>query len=197
MVAGVWNRRTAEVMGQAPGVQHHLDDVGVLIIGQGVDGMGCGTHARLGPRGQQGRHGVDERRVHQGFVALHVDHHRITVQPKLRAGFCQPVAAAGVVGAREQGLHAVGLAGLQNARVVGGHHHACRSALCGAAGHMHHHGQAGDVGQGLVRQPARCHACRNQHREARCRGWAHACSSSSVRVRASFSSSTGIPSRTG
>lgn len=39
--------------------------------------------------------------------------------PALRAGFCQPVAAAGVVGAREQGLHAVGLAGLQNARVVG------------------------------------------------------------------------------
>jgi hypothetical protein len=75
--------------------------------------------------------------------------------------------------------------------------------------HTHHHGQTRDVGQRFVGQTAGRKARRDQYGEGRgCRsgrsGWpgrgrscVHRCSSSSLSVRASASSSTGMPSRTG
>ena len=167
--------------------------------------MGGGAHAGFGSLPtvvlQQGGHGVDECGVYQRFVALHVDNDIVTLQPQLCAGLGQPVTAAGVVGAGHDGIHPMGCAGLQNAGVVCSHHHADGGALCSTLGHAHHHGQARNVGQGLVGQAARRHACRYQHGKGAVggsgHGGAHCSSSSSVRGRASFSSSTGIPSRTG
>ena len=55
----------------------------------------------LRSREQRGA-GVDQRRLDQRLVALHVDHQRVAVQAEQRAGLGQAVAAGGVVGARQQ-----------------------------------------------------------------------------------------------
>ena len=74
-------------------------------------------------------------------------------------------------------------------------------ALC----HAHHHGQAGNVCQGFVGQARRCQTCRNQHGESRRTAWMRAAGrrGSCLQLLVSqgaclvFSSSTGMPSRTG
>ena len=42
---------------------------------------------------EQVRHGVDQQRRDQWFVALHVDHDVVAIQAELDTGFGQPVAA--------------------------------------------------------------------------------------------------------
>ncbi|MNL37960.1 hypothetical protein D3C87_1601390 [compost metagenome] len=153
--------------------------------------MDGGAHRGLRSRGQRGGDGVDQRGVDQRLVALHVDDDRVTVESELFAGFGQPVGAAGVVLAGEQRLDAVRLAGVDDGSVIAGHHHAKGAGLAGTLRHAHDHRQAGDVGQRFVGKSRRSQPGRHQNGEA------HRPSSSSDSVRASFSSSTGMPSRTG
>jgi O-acetyl-ADP-ribose deacetylase (regulator of RNase III) len=54
-------------------------------------------------------------RVDQRFVALHVDDAFVVGQAQQLAGLGQPVAAAGVVAARQHGGHTMGGAGGQDA----------------------------------------------------------------------------------
>ena len=70
-----------------------------------------------------------------------------------------------MVVAGEECCHAVPGAGVHDAGIVGRHHAGGGLALCGPLRHPHHHGQAGDVGQGLVGQAGRAHPCRDQHGE--------------------------------
>jgi hypothetical protein len=137
------------------------------------------------------RHGIDQFGVDQRLVALHVDDDLVAIEAQLLAGFGQPVGAAGMVLAGQDGFDAVRLAGRNDRCIVSGDDHARCARRAGALGHAHHHRHARDVGQGFVGQPRRRQACRHQDGEA------HSPSSSSDSVRASFSSSTGMPSRTG
>ncbi len=98
------------------------------------------AHAGIGVGRQQRSHFVNQRRVDQGFVALHVDDDVVTLQAQLGAGLGEAVAAAGVVFVRQQGLHAMLLAGLQDEFVVCRHDHALGLALLCALCHAHHHG---------------------------------------------------------
>ena len=63
---------------------------------------------------------------------------------------------ARMVGPRHQGLAAGGRHCLADfGLIVGDHHHRTAFGLHRAAPDMHDHGLAGDLGQGLVRQPCR------------------------------------------
>ena len=119
------------------------------------------------------------------------------------AGLGQTVAAGGMVLIGEHRGNAVRFAGLDDAGMIGSHHHAA-SALLYALGHAHDHGRAADIGQRLFRQARAGQPGRNQDGVAGAHalgaaalGWRPASTSSSLRVRASFSSSTGMPSRMG
>jgi hypothetical protein len=151
-----------------------------------------GAHGGLRLRGQFGGHGVDQRRLDEGFVALHVHDDRVVRQREPGAGLGEAIAAARVVGAREQRVDAVRGAGIDDARMVCGDDDARGAGGLGALCHAHHHRHAADVGERLVGQARGGEARWNQDGEGHQRP-----SSSSDKVRASFSSSTGMPSRTG
>ena len=73
---------------------------------------------------------------------------------------CLPSAAQ--VAAR---LHAVRAAAVDDTNVVGCHHDAGRARLQCALGDTDDHRLAAEIGQGLVGQPRRCHAGRNNDSE--------------------------------
>ena len=194
MVAPKRDGRAAEVMGQALGVAHHFDHVGVLVILQVMHWVGGGAHARLRGVGQHLGHGVDECGVDQRLIALHIDHHGIAVQAEQGAGLGQAVAAARVVRVGQNSANAVGGTGIGNGGAVSGHHHLGRLTAQRLLGNTHHHGGTANVGQGFVRQARGGQPRRDQNVKAHgARAW----SSSSLKVRASPSSKMGMPSRTG
>ncbi len=145
------NRRPAEIHRLAARVEHHFDDVRIEVVGQRVYWVCSRAHHALGALLQQRGAVAHQLCVDQWFVALHVDDHRIAIQAELPTSFGEAVAAAGVVAACQQRLDAVRLALGDDALVVGGHHHALRASFSGSPRHAHHHRQAGDVGQRLVR----------------------------------------------
>ena len=137
-------------------VEHHLDHIGIGIVGELVDRMRGGTHA--GARGlrQQLRNGEHQFGVNEGFIALHVDDDIVVIQAEQMAGFSQSVAAGGMVGAGQDGGHTVLVAGVNNGRTVAGHHHtnghALQRQVADLLGHAHHHRHPGYVSQRFVGQ---------------------------------------------
>ncbi len=84
--------------------------------------------------------------------------------------------------------------GLEDLGIIGGHDHPCRAALARLLPDMLDHRLAGNQQQRFARQPGGTQTGRNHNRE---RLTHFSRRSSSVRVRASLSSMTGIPSRIG
>ena len=129
--------------------------------------MGRCTHAGLRPFSQQLCHSIDQWRIDQGFIALNIDHHRIGCKSQQLAGFSQTITPTGVVLACQQSADAVHFAGLDNAFIVGGHHHLAGMGLKGALCHPNHHRQPTNVGQRLIGQTAGSHAGRDDHGKSR------------------------------
>ena len=161
-IARKGNGRTAKVQGVLLRVQHHFDDVGIGEIGHRVNSVSRGSHAGAGTLLQQGGDLVDQRRVDQGLVALHIDHQVVTVQAQQGAGFGQTVAARRVVGAGQNGFDAILSAGLQNGRAVGYHHAALRLRQPCTLRRAYHHGYSAQQRQRLVGQAGGGHSGGNQ-----------------------------------
>src|SRR5690606_10824320 len=89
-------------------------------------GGGTGGNGGIGAGGKQVGHGIDDVRVDERFVALHIHHDGVIGQAQQGSGLGEAVGAGGVVGSREQGLEAMCLNGSCDGVVVGGHHHARR-----------------------------------------------------------------------
>ena len=189
-----WNGRPAEVVREALGIAHNFHHIGVEVVFSTGQWVCRGAHARGWCTGQNVGHGINQCRVNQRLITLHVDHHVITVQTQFFAGLSQAITATGVVCTGEYGIYAMGLAGLEDGLAICCYHHACSSAFARLQRHAHDHGQARDISQGFVGQAAGGQTCGNEYGE--CHG-NQPSSSLSSRGRASFSSKMGMPSRTG
>ena len=198
-IARPGNERAAEVQGHAARIEHDFHDVGVGEVGHVVDRVGRRRHLRIAPVVEQRRDRVDERRVDQRFVALHVHDGVVAIEPQDLARLRQPVAARCVVLPRQHSFDSVRLACIYDRYMVGGDN-ALRLRPGRLLRHAHDHRQARDIGQGLVRQARGREPRRNEDREAHQTSGVRRgnCSSSvSLRVRASCSSRIGMPSRIG
>ena len=89
------------------GIKHHFDHIGICKVLHRVNRMGQGAHAAIGAIGQQLRHRINGGRIDQRLIALHVDHDVLVLQAQRIAGFCQTVAAGGVIAAGQNGLNLV------------------------------------------------------------------------------------------
>ncbi|MNP57188.1 hypothetical protein D3C76_1519890 [compost metagenome] len=99
-----------------------------------------------------------------------------------------------MIGTGHQHFGTEGLAGFEDAGVVGGDDHTAGTALAGLLPHMLHHWLAGNQQQRFAWQAGGAQPGGDYYRKFQ----AHLSRrSSSVRVRASLSSMTGIPSRIG
>ena len=173
--------------------QHHLHHVRIEEVGKRRRSGAPRCSCRIGPRCRAPRTASIRAGSISGSSPCTLTTSASSASAELGAGFGQPVAAAGVVGAGQQCLDAVRAAGLENALVVGGDQHARARRLHRTLGHPHHHRYAGDISQGFVGQAGGSQACRNKDGEVQ----AQRSSSSSDNTRASSSSITGMPSRTG
>ena len=88
---------------------------------------------------QQSGHRIDQARVDQGLVTLHIHHQIVVCQAQRAAGFSQSIAARRVVGSGEDGLHTMLLASRDDLGIVRGHHHLGGQAHLRLARHPHHH----------------------------------------------------------
>ena len=147
-------------------------------------------------RRQIGSDLIDDSRRNQRLVALNIDHDGVRGQLQLSGHLGQAVGAGVVPRVGQQHLGTKGLAGFDDARVVGGDDHAAGGTFLRLLPDMLDHGLAGDVLQRLAGQTTGRIAGRNDDGK----GDAHAYlsrRSSVLRVRASLSSITGMPSRIG
>ena len=151
-IARPGQRCAAEGQGQACLVRNHLDHIGIEQRGDVLDRFSQGGDTGLRIGCQVGCHLIDDHRRNQRFVALHVDHDGIGRQTELAGHFSQAIGAGVVILTSQQHLGAKGLAGLDDARVVGGDHHTAGRALPGLLPDVLHHGLAGDVLQRLAGQ---------------------------------------------
>ena len=89
----------------------------------------------------------------EGLVALDIDDAvHVGRAAQLLEGLVEAVGAAGVVGAGEHGLAPEIQHVAQDARVVGGHHHAVEAGLPGLAHHAGNHAEAAKVDERLAGQ---------------------------------------------
>ncbi|MNN61007.1 hypothetical protein D3C81_1762210 [compost metagenome] len=158
------------------------------------DRFGQGGHARLRVGGQVGGDLIDHARRDQRLVALDVDHDGVGRQAQLHRDFGQAIGAGVVIFTGQHHFGAKAIAGLDDARVVGGHHHPLGAAFARLFPDVLDHRLAGDQQQRLARQAGGGITRWNDDGK----GCGHLSRRSSVvRVRASDSSITGMPSRIG
>jgi len=69
---------TREQQRMTGSIEHYLDDVRIEYFSKRADRMGSRRHWHF--RRDQRSAGVDQRRVDQRFVPLHIDDHRIVSQ---------------------------------------------------------------------------------------------------------------------
>ncbi|MNH10270.1 hypothetical protein D3C79_697440 [compost metagenome] len=189
---GQW--RPTEGQGQAIAVADHFDGIGIEHGGDVADRFGQGRNACFRMRREVGRHLINDDRWNQRLVALDIDDNGVRSQPELGGHFGQTVSARIMIFTGHQHFSAKGLADLVDTGIISGNHHATGAALACLLPDMLDHRLAGNRQQRLARQAGGSQACRNHHSESQ----AHLSRrSSSVRVRASLSSITGIPSRIG
>ncbi len=93
-----------------------------------------------------------------GSSPLHV-HDDVTGH--VRDEFGQAIGAGEVVAAGEAGDAAEGLDGIDDALIVGGHHHGIHRRERGAAVDVFHHGPAGDFSERFSRKAGRVVAGRD------------------------------------
>ena len=110
---------------------------------------------------------VDEGRIDEGLVTLNIDHDGVIRQVEQRTGLRQPVAATGMIGTGCQGLEAGVAARLNHARIVGGNRDLAGPAQRRTLSDSNDHWLPPDVGQRLVWQAHRRHACGNQDNKFR------------------------------
>ncbi|MNG14312.1 hypothetical protein D3C84_980530 [compost metagenome] len=145
-------------------------------------------------RRQVGRHLINDDRWNQWLIALDVDHDRVRVQTKLGGHLGQTVSARVMILTGHQHFSAKRLTDLVDTGVISSDYHPAGTALARLLPDMLDHRLASDEQQWLARQAGGGQPSRNYHSE----GQAHLSRrSSSLRVRASLSSITGIPSRIG
>jgi len=193
-IAGPRQGGAAEGQRQTVEVADDLDHVRVEQGFDVFDRLGQGGHARFGVGGEVGGNLIDHAWRDQRLVTLHVDHDGIGRQAKFCGDFGQAIGAGVMVFAGQHRLGAKPLAGFDDARIVGGHHHTLGAAFAGLFPHPLDHRLVADELQRLARQTGRCVAGRNDNGK----GGGHLSRRSSVvRVRASLSSITGMPSRIG
>jgi hypothetical protein len=113
-VAEVRDRAAREVQGAPSGGGDHLDHIGVVEFGEVLDGRGRGAHVAVA---QRLGHGIDDSRIHQGFIALNVD---VPIGLDSCGDFGDAVSATWMVGPGH--FHATESAGERgDALVIGGH----------------------------------------------------------------------------
>src|SRR5262245_3936115 len=164
----------SEIQGaQAPGRDRradHLHDVGIVALGRVADSRcnGGDVDRAVGQRNQGSAHIVGLQRRQ---VTLDVDNDADIAAHRAER-LEDAVRARGVIGAGHQGTAAGLLHRRGDGFGIGGDHHRPDRRRLGAAQHMDHHGQAGDIGEWLARKPVGGHAGRDQdenvgHRTAR------------------------------
>lgn len=193
-VAGPGQRRAAEGQRQAVLVAGHFHRVGIENGFRLMDRLGQGGDAGFRMLRQVGGHLIDDHRRNQRLVALHIDHDGICCQAKLSSDLGQAISARFMVGTGQQYFGAERTAGFDDAGVVRGDDHAAGATFTRLLPHMLDHRLAGDRQQRLARQARGAQPGRNHHGEIQVHLSRR---SSSVSVRASLSSITGMPSRIG
>ena len=197
------DRRAREVEGMAARVEDDLDDVRVLEVAALVDRVRHRAHHALAALGEQGGAGIDQRRLDQRLVALHVDDDLVVAQAERVARLGDPIAAVGMMRRRQQRSDAVRGAGRDDLGVVRGDDDARGPRPRGLLRDADDHRHAADVRERLARQASRRQPGRNEDDERHAQrppspsaaGGVGAVSRPSER--ASLSSITGMPSRTG
>ena len=114
------------------------------------DRVAGGGNGRVRIRGEQIRHGANQRGRQQRLVALDVDDDGIVGQAELPCGLGQTIRAGRMIGRGEAGRDAVRLDGGLDPRIVGRDDDARRAGRHRALGDAHHHRLAGDVRQRLA-----------------------------------------------
>ena len=121
-IAPPWNGGPAEIQGHLLVIKNHFDDIGVeKLADQRNRVCGC-RHAGVRLSGQEGGDLVDQARVYQGFIALHIDHNPVCRQPQEGACFGKAVAPRGMVGSCQDGFDLMVCAGGTYGLAVGCHH---------------------------------------------------------------------------
>ena len=197
-VAPPRDRRAREVERAAGGVEHHLDDVRVGEVGRArrSHARRCSSRSRALRASSAAQASISAGSI-SGSSPWTLTTIVVVGQAEQRAGLGQAVAAAGVVGARQQRLRRRARAQAATMRASSAATTTrARRRLRRALRDAHHHRQAADVGQRLVGQPRRRQPRRDQDGEASRVGAparlvvGRACAPRS-------SSITGMPSRTG
>jgi hypothetical protein len=146
-------------------------------------------------RGEIGRHLIDQRWRHAGFVALQIDDESIGLPTALPDHLSDPIGPALVVRSGHGHVGPELATDIGDALIVGGDHHLSGSTGSSALQHATDQGHAANVEQWLARQPAGAVPRRDDDLEHAAQD--AATSSSGASARASSSSMTGMASRTG
>ncbi|MNG09169.1 hypothetical protein D3C84_925750 [compost metagenome] len=137
---------------------------------------------------------IDHARRNQRLVTLHVDHDRVGFKTQFRRDFGQTIGAGIVILTGQHHFGTKSLAGLDDARIVSRDDHTAGAAFARLFPDVLDHRLAGDQQQRLARQAGGGITRWNDDGK----GCGHLSRRSSVvRVRASDSSITGMPSRIG
>lgn len=139
-----------EVKGVVVEIEDGLDDVGIHDIGRNFDGRGDGGDSGGGFLEKRADGRVDNFRVEEGFVALHVDE---DLAPGVGCNFCDALGSSAMVGAGHAGFAAEGLHCFNDAVVIGGHDDAGGElGKLGSFVDALNHGSAGEGDQRLARE---------------------------------------------
>lgn len=113
-----WKGAAGEVEGVSSPVDDDLHNVGVVELSGVRHGIGGRDHGQVGFGCQSGHQGVDQDRVHEGFVTLNIDD--VGDLGMRLHGLRDAVGASGVVGGSHDNLGAEGEGFFLDADIVGG-----------------------------------------------------------------------------
>ncbi len=133
---------------------------------QVVDLMRGGTHHAVAMIIQCRRAGVDQRRLDQRLVTLHIDDDVVAIEAQLLTDFGQAVAAGRVIVASQHRPNAMLGTCIDNFSRVGCDDHCTGRRHRRTSRYMDHHRQPGDIGQRFARQPGRTQPGRDQNGES-------------------------------
>ncbi len=113
-----WKGTAGEVEGVSCPVDDDLDDVRIIELSQVSHRIGRCDHGQVGFGRQSGHEGVDQGRIHEGFVTLDIDD--VGDLGMWLHGFRDAVGSSGVVGGSHDNLGAEGESFFLDADIVGG-----------------------------------------------------------------------------
>src|SRR5690625_5293470 len=187
------NRRARKIQGLLPCITHHFDDIGVKKTVSLCQGGSRRGHARLGIVVQLGCYLVDEGRINEWLVALHINDDFLRRQVQYLSSLGNTIGTCFMrLGTYYSNIMALG--GLGNCfAICSDINPVSLRAQCLASG-THNQGNPVDIDEHFVFQAGRFQAGRDENRKR------HALFYSSwvgLISRASSSSMMGMPSRTG